>query len=121
MDFLKFKNSEIVQNNSEVMFELEDYLIITDDMNDETKEIITFKNPFGKCKSIHESLGKEPNFTNYTENFQGCLDYIFHSDNLIVNKVVEPLSKEEASKEKALPSMKYPSDHIVLYAEFSFE
>jgi CCR4-NOT transcription complex subunit 6 len=80
------------------------------------KEQVHFKHNI-KMKSTYASLnGKEPVFTNYTENFQGCLDYIWVSSNMHIVSVLKIIDENEASKNKALPSMQYPSDHISLLA-----
>lgn len=56
-----------------------------------------------------------PEYTNYTQNFTGCLDYIFHDRaNLKVVEVVPMPKHEEIIKETAIPSETVPSDHLAL-------
>ncbi|KAG8176860.1 hypothetical protein JTE90_027164 [Oedothorax gibbosus] len=56
-----------------------------------------------------------PEYTNFTEDFQGCLDYIFYSRDLLkVSQVVPMPSHEHVVASVALPSELFPSDHIAL-------
>lgn len=56
-----------------------------------------------------------PQYTNYTQKFIGCLDYIFYDKtHLKVVDVVPMPSHEEIVRETALPNEKVPSDHIPL-------
>ncbi|KPM12004.1 2',5'-phosphodiesterase 12-like protein [Sarcoptes scabiei] len=56
-----------------------------------------------------------PNYTNYAENFFGCLDYIFYDfDSLEVIQTVPMIDHKEVIREKALPNEKIPSDHLPL-------
>ncbi|CBZ51479.1 Os10g0412100 protein, related [Neospora caninum Liverpool] len=64
-----------------------------------------------------EVLGEEPRFTNFTRDFQGCLDYIFF-DNVAVKAVLSIPDENELKREVALPNSRFPSDHVALMAEF---
>lgn len=56
-----------------------------------------------------------PQYTNYTEAFSGCLDYIFYDKSCFSVEEVVPLpSHEDVIQHKALPSVTFPSDHIAL-------
>lgn len=56
-----------------------------------------------------------PLYTNYTQNFTGCLDYILHEPaRLRVVETVPMPSHEEVIKDTALPSETIPSDHLAL-------
>ncbi|KFM61949.1 2',5'-phosphodiesterase 12, partial [Stegodyphus mimosarum] len=56
-----------------------------------------------------------PEYTNYTEEFCGCLDYIFYSKNhLQVTDVVPMPSHEKVTAQVGLPNEHFPSDHIAL-------
>ena len=56
-----------------------------------------------------------PEYTNFTQNFTGCLDYIFHDrSTLKVVDIVPMPSHEAVTKDTALPSEKVPSDHLAL-------
>lgn len=63
------------------------------------------------------ALHAEPSFTNYTENFVGCLDYIFVSQRARVAAALGPPCPEELAEEVALPSSQHPSDHIPVAAD----
>ncbi|RZF41869.1 hypothetical protein LSTR_LSTR005331 [Laodelphax striatellus] len=59
-----------------------------------------------------------PQFTNFIQEFSGCLDYIFYqTDRLAVTQVVPLPTEEELRQHTALPSVVFPSDHIALIAD----
>ncbi|XP_049832497.1 2',5'-phosphodiesterase 12 [Schistocerca gregaria] len=63
-----------------------------------------------------------PDFTNYTEGFAGCLDYIFfQTDNLQVTQVVPLPTEEELKQHTALPNVVFPSDHLALVADLKWK
>lgn len=66
-----------------------------------------------------ESAYGTPLYTNYTDDFKGCLDYIFFDKKNVklINTVPLP-DEEELAEEVALPSSKFPSDHVPLIADF---
>jgi len=65
--------------------------------------------------------GKEAEYTNYTEDFKGTLDYIFFSaDSLAVLAVSQVDEEAQLQQETALPSSTRPSDHVSLVATFMF-
>lgn len=70
------------------------------------------------------ALGAELEFTNFASRsfgiFKGTLDYIFFSPaTLQPLAVLGGISEATASEETALPSRRFPSDHIPLYAEYA--
>lgn len=66
-------------------------------------------------------LKKEPDFTNYTVAFKGCLDYIMYSQgSLQVLRVLDTYNESVLSEHIALPSPRFSSDHVQLVAEFAF-
>ena len=69
--------------------------------------------PFGHLTSACNS-----EVTNFVSNYEACLDWIFFNDSL--EKVSEaPIpSREILATETALPSTTFPSDHILLAADF---
>uniref|UniRef100_A0A158Q7K2 Endo/exonuclease/phosphatase domain-containing protein n=1 Tax=Elaeophora elaphi TaxID=1147741 RepID=A0A158Q7K2_9BILA len=76
------------------------------------------------------SLGDETQFTNYTRHyrydgqisgFEGCLDYIWGSANVKVQKVIPVPPKELAKKYVALPSKISPSDHLPLVCDVQLQ
>lgn len=62
----------------------------------------------------------EPLFTNYTQNFKGCLDYIMLKGFTTLDVRALP-SQEELQSETALPNSHWPSDHLPLVADISFD
>ncbi|PFH32258.1 hypothetical protein BESB_015760 [Besnoitia besnoiti] len=65
-----------------------------------------------------EVLGAEPRFTNYTRDFQGCLDYLFF-ENAVAKAVLSVPEESELKREVALPNSRFPSDHVALMADFA--
>lgn len=60
-------------------------------------------------------------YTNYTPNFHDMLDYIFvDSKNLAVKQVVPMPTHEEVTLHTALPSVVFPSDHIALICDLTW-
>lgn len=86
--------------------------------------LIDWQQPFRTLKSSYEGTG-EP-VSNITENFTGCLDYIWYdSSNMIVTKVLQnptqdPVCASNIKEYGFLPSPTHPSDHIPLMAEICF-
>eukprot|EP00475_Leptophrys_vorax_P005072 TRINITY_DN13053_c0_g3_i1.p1 TRINITY_DN13053_c0_g3~~TRINITY_DN13053_c0_g3_i1.p1 ORF type:complete len:448 (+),score=111.33 TRINITY_DN13053_c0_g3_i1:135-1478(+) len=71
--------------------------------------------------SSYQVEGKEPEFTNFTATFKGTLDYIFYSAGSLELKEILPLPKRtDFEKYVALPNERWPSDHLLLLAKFSF-
>lgn len=65
--------------------------------------------------------GREAQYTNYTEDFKGTLDYIwFSSDLLDVLAISQVDDESQLTHEIALPSSTRPSDHVSLVATFMF-
>eukprot|EP00929_Paragymnodinium_shiwhaense_P122819 TRINITY_DN9597_c0_g1_i1.p1 TRINITY_DN9597_c0_g1~~TRINITY_DN9597_c0_g1_i1.p1 ORF type:complete len:561 (+),score=111.84 TRINITY_DN9597_c0_g1_i1:108-1790(+) len=73
-----------------------------------------------KLKSAYESLGREPQFTNYawvrddTDPFVGTLDYIFVSTDVNVVDVGRLPDRRECPS--PLPTQAQPSDHLMVSA-----
>ncbi|VDK54482.1 unnamed protein product [Anisakis simplex] len=76
------------------------------------------------------SLVDNPEVTNYTRfegpngeerGFEGCLDYIWGSDNVKVNYVIPMPSDKLLSKHTALPSVIAPSDHLPIMCNIALE
>ncbi|KAF4752022.1 hypothetical protein FOZ63_032861, partial [Perkinsus olseni] len=67
--------------------------------------------------SAKTSLGKEPEFTNYTSTWQGCLDYVFYKGGRgkLRSLSLDPLpSVDILTKQGTLPNSDIPSDHVPL-------
>ncbi|EGD76526.1 hypothetical protein PTSG_07643 [Salpingoeca rosetta] len=62
--------------------------------------------------ALREHHGREPEFTNWTHEFQDTLDYIFLSDEWVVRDACDP----ESFPEGPYPSERVVSDHIPLWA-----
>ena len=114
-DYLKEKDEE---NNNETALISNKLLLLSD---------FIFKNY--KMKSAYQSYSKDdskgtnklmrhPHFTTRTQFYKKTIDYIFFSKNLKIHKILRLPSEEEVTNEKYLPSAKFPSDHLKLYAEF---
>nr|XP_022905545.1 2',5'-phosphodiesterase 12-like [Onthophagus taurus] len=74
---------------------------------------------FLKKNLIYGSAYETPPFTNYTDNFKGCLDYIFYEkDAMELTKIVPLPTEDEMSVNVALPNQYFPSDHVALIADF---
>jgi len=70
--------------------------------------------------SIRKPGGLE--YTNITGEYTGTLDYILYSGGLVIPKAVfEPYTKDIYLQQTGLPSIYFPSDHISLFADFSFK
>jgi mRNA deadenylase 3'-5' endonuclease subunit Ccr4 len=74
--------------------------------------------------STYETVNKKENdFTNYTSDFIGTLDYIFLGKcdkNISLYQTLDLVLEKNIKKEKFLPSKRYPSDHLCLLSEFIF-
>jgi len=75
-----------------------------------------------RLMSAYETCaGREAEYTNYTEDFKGTLDYIwFTPDTLSVLAISQVDDESQLSQETALPSSTRPSDHISLVCTFMF-
>ena len=60
--------------------------------------------------------GSEPETTNVSASFSGCLDYIFCDDSLQPVEVFPVPSFEECKQKNYLPNESWPSDHLLLKA-----
>ncbi|XP_050675790.1 2',5'-phosphodiesterase 12 [Leptidea sinapis] len=68
------------------------------------------------------SAAGTPQYTNFTEGFAECLDYIFYDkNNLEVEQVIPFPSVEELTQHKALPSIVFPSDHIAVVSDLRYK
>lgn len=81
--------------------------------------------PDGDARLHHrfyfESACGTPKYTNYTEDFKGCLDYIFiEKSKLRVSKIVPVPTETELQQYKGLPNEYFPSDHLALVVDLEF-
>eukprot|EP01083_Nonionella_stella_P017145 47933_1 len=77
---------------------------------DSLRHNIKLASAYAECGSER----KESEYTNITEKFQGCLDYIFFSRDTILCTDVEPLRQDGS----LLPDESWPSDHLALKSSF---
>ena len=76
--------------------------------------------PF-KLKSAYGAIG-ELNFTNYTPNFTGVLDYIWYSYNAMeVEGLLGDVDEQYLRCVPGFPNEHFPSDHLALKAEFGLK
>lgn len=66
--------------------------------------------------SVNLSVYASFPFTNYTQGFQGVLDYVFYESNAFELKKIIRFN-EEKYKEKFMPSQFIPSDHVAILFE----
>jgi CCR4-NOT transcription complex subunit 6 len=92
-------------------------IIICGDFNS-LPESQVYLNLSESFKSVNHK--NEPEFTNFTKEFQGTLDYIFLNSKLKVNQILENVSTEKLKNEIALPNSYFPSDHLAVYCEVIF-
>lgn len=59
-------------------------------------------------------------FTNYVRGYIGCLDYIFYQPSRMAVSQVIPLPPESELLATALPSPRFPSDHLSLCVDLAF-
>ena len=73
--------------------------------------------PFS-LKSSYANIG-ELGFTNYTPGFSAVIDYIWYSTNALqVTGLLGDVDKEYLQRVPGFPHYHFPSDHLVLFAEF---
>ena len=75
---------------------------------------------YSKTKQIKGDYMRHPKFTSRTKFFKKTIDYIFFSKKFKIKKILKLPSEEDVDKEQFLPSEKFPSDHLKLFAEFIF-
>ena len=85
-------------------------------------ENVSFKHPFGQRikSSFFEKNAKNPKYTNKTNKFEGCLDYIFFA-NLMDDKGkrIKCVDSELIEGDgNYYPNSSWPSDHILLMSTF---
>ncbi|EAS05777.2 endonuclease/exonuclease/phosphatase family protein (macronuclear) [Tetrahymena thermophila SB210] len=93
------------------------------------KDMMAIHNMFSEMNLIdlkssyddYLKTGKHPEFTNYTQNFKGTLDYILFNPNMKQFQLseVREIPIDLIKKQKGLPSQDYPSDHLPITAIFS--
>ena len=99
------KNLEQINQNYDFQSSYSDY-IKSDDIPEDKRFFLRF-------------IDNHPPYTNYTCFFKNTIDYIFYSKALLPLKIYKIPDLNEVTKEKYLPSSKYPSDHLKLYTEFT--
>ena len=76
--------------------------------------------PMKSC--YHEVFGKEPDFTNYTDHYTGCLDYIWFTSHILPLEASNLPTTEDILSfgNLRLPNPKYVSDHLALDCTLAF-
>lgn len=75
------------------------------------------RHPF-ELRSAYAGIGELP-MTNYTASFEGAIDYIWYgSDNVEVSAVLGEVDPGYLSKIVGFPNAHFPSDHVLITAEF---
>jgi len=60
-------------------------------------------------------------YTNYTPDFNGCLDYIYYEiDSIALDRTIPLPKHEDVTAIGGIPSETFPSDHIALVADLKF-
>jgi len=72
---------------------------------------LEFRHPFS-LKSAYSLIG-DP-VSNWTKDFKGCLDYIWHSNHFEVKSILKYLNESELNRIVAFPNEDWPSDHFSL-------
>jgi CCR4-NOT transcription complex subunit 6 len=82
-----------------------------------------FQSAYAKQDASGSVIGEDIKFTNATTDFQGVIDYIFFPSCLLTQtkRLSMPSVKKEQSKESIIPTRGWPSDHVAIGAEFSFD
>jgi CCR4-NOT transcription complex subunit 6 len=72
-------------------------------------------------KDVDDYADGHPDFTTYTQEFVGTLDYIFYNpEKLKVTELVRIPTNDQEVRGLKLPNFKYPSDHLKIGARFKF-
>ena len=89
-----------------------------------TGHVSTLLPPQGNLYSPGAQSGANDDYiaiTNYTPDFQGCIEYIFHTPTMRRRKVLGNIDFEHIQKVPGFPDWHFPSDHLPLFAEFGVE
>jgi CCR4-NOT transcription complex subunit 6 len=82
---------------------------------------VQFEHTLRLTTAYETCSGKEAEYTNFTEEFKGTLDYIFFGSNCLTVLAISQVDEEaQLKQETALPSSTRPSDHVSLVATFMF-
>ena len=76
---------------------------------------------YSKIKIHKGDYMRHPKFTNRSKHFKDTIDYIFFSNSFKIKKILRLPSDYEVDKDGFLPSKKYPSDHLKLFAELEMK
>jgi mRNA deadenylase 3'-5' endonuclease subunit Ccr4 len=96
------------------------YLTGKDDTGRADDEYKVSSSPLPEMKSAYETW-KEPKFTNYTRDFKDCIDYVFYDSAHLAVRDLRLIDESKFSGVLAIPSREYSSDHLPLYAGFSYK
>lgn len=86
------------------------------------EEINIYKSIFNKTKDLNlvdpHKVNNSSYITNIKNDFNGQIDYIFHSNDLSLNSKVSFIDINNYIEEKALPNSFHGSDHLYLISKF---
>ncbi|KAH7447330.1 hypothetical protein KP509_01G101600 [Ceratopteris richardii] len=90
---------------------------------DDAPELLSADQSTNGCLPLHSVYAfvkDEPDFTNFTPDFTGTLDYIFFTsfDTLKPVKLLEVPSAEAGHLEGGLPNYNHPSDHLPIGVDY---
>jgi mRNA deadenylase 3'-5' endonuclease subunit Ccr4 len=69
-------------------------------------------------KLDNRNFRHHPDITTCTAFYSNTIDYIFHSRYLKLTKILKLPDTKQIREEDFLPSVKFPSDHLKLFAQF---
>lgn len=69
---------------------------------------------------LASACGLKTSFTNYVRGYIGCLDYVLYQSTQLRLSGLAPLPTESEVQDTALPSGRFPSDHISLCYDFEW-
>jgi mRNA deadenylase 3'-5' endonuclease subunit Ccr4/uncharacterized protein with PIN domain len=131
-DFLTSETSEKDQHSADLdkMFEVRDAAIVDQDEHEHTEkeEEVKAEESIPLKSAYVMANEEEATMTNWSGDFKGCLDYVFLSKNdfrVHSSGVVPRFDGEGESKEfpyaiesyAGSPSILWPSDHFIMYAD----
>ncbi|EGR29422.1 hypothetical protein IMG5_155710, partial [Ichthyophthirius multifiliis] len=113
----KAPNISRIENIFQKRVKMTDEVIIYDLFKQ--KATINLKSSY----SNYQGTAQHPDFTNYTQNFKGALDYILYNTSMEDCRLIgiQPLPINEIQKELGLPNADYPSDHLPITAYYEIQ
>lgn len=84
---------------------------------------LLFKSAYAKQDENGSVVGEDIAFTNATADFRGVIDYIFYPSAFCTQtkNLSIPTVQNKKEGNQAIPTREWPSDHLAIGAEFSFD